>query len=565
MITKFVQECIVDFLISKKRVSKERQEVSPKWLVNQMLDDMGAVADQIDARYLDLACGQGDFITEVLSRKLAAVEQRYGDALAEKAHYSLRALMSTYGVEMLEGELKTCRHILIQMLSEHLGLSAGDDMYSAAEFVISQNIVSGDGLTLSNNAGEPLILPQWIDCGNGEFAIHDYRFEVGSDVDAQASSKANKRNSAQNVRVSAVGQAKRWAAGKVTFDVSISPEAKKLQFDVIAGIPQFHRIDGGNYASAMPLYHEYVELAQKLEPRYVSMIIPARWLFGGRGLNNFRRKMFADKRVVKLVDGFDSRIVFERSDVAGGLCYFVWDKSYDGDCTVTEYDCLMQKTQTVRPLLESGMDVFIRSSHALSMLKKISAVEQGVSTEPSSILLPMNRRFDQQVSSQKPFGLRTYFRGQDAKKSDDDVLVIQSRGEGWMPRGQVPQGLDLIDKWKVFTGKSSSEHAGQADKNGQRRVLSRTGVIPPGSVVTETFIILGAFDTEEEARNCLSYVMTKFFRFLLVARSSGQDLSKSAYQFVPIQDFSKKWTDEELFAKYGMTDAESIYVTQMIR
>ena len=275
--------------------------------------------------------------------------------------------------------------------------------------------------------------------------------------------------------------------------------------------------------------------------------------------------MLADKRVIKLVDGFDSRIVFDRSDVAGGLCYFVWDKSYDGDCTVTEYDNLMQKTQTVRPLLECGMDVFVRSSHALSMLKKISAVEQGACMQNDSIVLPTNRRFDQQVSAQKPFGLRTYFRGQDAKKSDGDVLVIQSRGEGWMPRGPVPQGLDLIDKWKVFTGKSSSEHAGQAAKNGQRRVLSRTGVIPPGSVATETFIILGAFDTEEDARNCLSYVMTKHFRFLLVARSSGQDLAKSAYQFVPVQDFSKKWTDEDLFAKYGMTDDERTYVKQMIR
>lgn len=134
-----------------------------------------------------------------------------------------------------------------------------------------------------------------------------------------------------------------------------------------------------------------------------------------------------------------------------------------------------------------------------------------------------------------------------------------------MQRGQVPKGLDLIDKWKIFAGKSSSEHAGQADKNGQRRVLSRTGLIPPGSVVTESFIILGAFESEEEAKNCLSYVMTKFVRFLLVARSSGQDLGKSAYQFVPKQDFSKKWTDEDLFAKYGMTDAECIYVTQMIR
>jgi hypothetical protein len=129
----------------------------------------------------------------------------------------------------------------------------------------------------------------------------------------------------------------------------------------------------------------------------------------------------------------------------------------------------------------------------------------------------------------------------------------------------VTAGEDLIDKWKVFTSKSSSEHAGQVDKNGQRRVLSLSGVIPPGSVVTETYVLLGVYDTEQQARNCFSYVTTRFFRFLVATRSSGQDLARSAYQFVPLQDFSQPWTDQKLYAKYDLTADEVAYIEKVIR
>ena len=188
-----------------------------------------------------------------------------------------------------------------------------------------------------------------------------------------------------------------------------------------------------------------------------------------------------------------------------------------------------------------------------------------VETGSTSLCLPEAKRFERQVSSQKPFGLRTFFRGSDKESSKNDVVVLQSGGRAWTSRSKVPGGQDLIDKWKVFTSKSSSEHAGQVDKNGQRRVLSLSGVIEPGSVVTETYILLGAYDTEKEARNCFSYVVTRFFRFLLVARSSAQDLARSAYSFVPLQDFSRAWTDKKLYAKYELTDDEIAYIEKLIR
>lgn len=334
-----------------------------------------------------------------------------------------------------------------------------------------------------------------------------------------------------------------------------------MQFDVIIGNPPYQLDDGGFGASAIPIYNRFVEQAKMLEPRFLTMVIPSRWLFGGRGLDEFRRAMLTDNRIRKLVDYSDSRQVFPAVDVAGGVCYFLWDRDKPGDCSVVEYTQGTEPSEVTRPLLEPGAEVFIRSNRALPILREVMRVETG----SDSLLLPEDKRFDKQVSSQKPFGLRTFFRGATKKSPEKDVLVIQSGGRGWVSRTEITVNADLIDKWKVFTSKSSSEHAGQADKNGQRRVLSLSGVIPPGSVVTETYILLGAYDTEEEARNCFSYVITKFFRFLVAIRSSAQDLSRSAYQFVPVQNFSEPWTDQKLYTKYGLTDEEVAYIERLIR
>jgi site-specific DNA-methyltransferase (adenine-specific) len=334
-----------------------------------------------------------------------------------------------------------------------------------------------------------------------------------------------------------------------------------MQFDVIIGNPPYQMDDGGFGASAMPIYNKFVEQAKALDPRYLVMVIPSRWLFGGRGLDEFRKVMLSDNRIRKLFDYPDSRVVFPSVDVAGGVCYFLWDRDNPGECKVVEFEHGQEPSEAVRPLLEHGAEVFIRSNRAIPILRKIMRVETG----SESIFLPNDKKFERQVSSQKPFGLRTFFRGAERKSPANDILVIQSGGRGWTSRSQVTVGQDLIDKWKVFTSKSSSEHAGQVDKNGQRRVLSLSGVIPPGSVVTETYILLGAYDTELEARNCFSYVVTRFFRFLIAVRSSAQDLARSTYAFVPVQDFSRAWTDNMLYEKYGLARDEVTLIERLIR
>jgi len=333
-----------------------------------------------------------------------------------------------------------------------------------------------------------------------------------------------------------------------------------MQFDVIIGNPPYQLDDGGHGASALPIYQKFVEQAMALEPRYLSMVIPSRWLFGGRGLDSFRRNMLADRRIRKLVDFQDSRQAFQGVDVAGGICYFLWERDNEGECEVETHDPRGSATITRRPLLEPGADVFIRRVEGISILRKIHKTETG----NSGIILPPQLRFEKQVSGQRPFGLRTYFRGRPREK-ETDILVLQSGGKAWMDRGDVSEGIDLIDKWKVFTSKSSSEHAGQADKNGMRRVLSRSGILPPASVITETYVLLGAYDAEAEAKNCLSYVTTKFFRFLIALRTSAQDLPRSAYSFVPVLDFSRPWTDVDLYQRYGLSQEETDLIESSIR
>lgn len=334
-----------------------------------------------------------------------------------------------------------------------------------------------------------------------------------------------------------------------------------MQFDVVIGNPPYQLSDGGQGASAIPIYNKFVEQAKALQPRFLSMVIPARWFFGGRGLDSFRRDMLEDRRIRQIVDFPDSRQCFPNVDVAGGICYFLWDSDEQGDCRVISHGFGGHESESVRPLLEPGCDIFIRNNEHIPILKKIVRVETG----QNGVVLPKEQRFDQQVSGQKPFGLRTFYRGTPAKANEDDVVVLQSGGRAWAPRAEVSESVALIDKWKVFTSKSSSEHAGQVDRNGMRKVLSLSGVLPPASVLTETYILLGTYDDEPAARNCFSYVTTRFFRFLVAARASAQDLPRIAYSFVPLQDFTRSWSDDDLFKKYDLSPEEIELITSTIR
>jgi len=331
-----------------------------------------------------------------------------------------------------------------------------------------------------------------------------------------------------------------------------------MQFDVIIGNPPYQLDDGGYGKSAAPIYQLFVEQAKKLEPRYLSMVIPARWFAGGKGLDEFRESMLSDNRIRSINDYLSAADVFPGVGLKGGVCYFLWDRDHPGQAKVTTHFKDWPISTAARPLLENDVDVFIRFNEGLSILKKVMALETGT----HSLALPQGQRFDQLVSSRKPFGLETTFKGR-ATKRPGDVLIYQNGGIGYTPRGSIPAGADLVDKWKIYIGRAAPG-TGNRDTY-PHRIISTPFVGEPGSISTETYLCIGPFDTKTEAESALSYLSCRLTRLLILLHKPSQDTTRKVYTFVPTQAWTKQWTDVDLYAKYGLTDDEIAFIKGIVR
>jgi hypothetical protein len=332
-----------------------------------------------------------------------------------------------------------------------------------------------------------------------------------------------------------------------------------MQFDVIIGNPPYQLDDGGYGTSAAPIYHLFVEQAKKLEPRYLSLVIPARWFAGGKGLDEFRKSMLTDNRVRSIDDYLSASDVFPGVGLKGGVCYFLWDRANPGHCRVSTHFKDWPVSTANRPLLEEGVDVFIRFNEGLSILKKVVAVETG---ESQSLSLPDSKRFDQLVSSRKPFGLETTFKGKASKRAGD-VLVYQNGGTGYAPRGSITTGTDLIDKWKLFAGYAAP---GTGNKDTYpHRIISTPFVGEPGSISSETYLCFGPFDSKAEAESALSYLSCRLTRLLILLHKPSQHVTRKVYTFVPTQDWTRRWTDKDLYEKYGLLASEIAFIEKIVR
>ena len=321
-----------------------------------------------------------------------------------------------------------------------------------------------------------------------------------------------------------------------------------MKFDVIIGNPPYQLGDGGGGAgkSATPIYQLFVMQALKLNPRFLSMIIPSRWFNGGKGLDDFRKKMLNDTHMSRIVDFADSKDCFPSGvDIPGGICYFLWDSHHDGMCSVT--NVAKDGRQTTEDRVLNEFDTFIRQNKAVDIVKKARAFNEKMMSEV--------------VSSRKPFGLES------KQKFDEtgDIFLRNSTGLGKVNSSRLLSGHDLVNRWKVIVSKVSFEHAGVPDKEGKMRVLSVVQKLQPPSACTESYLVAGVFDTEEEANNMISYLNTKFARFLIMQMLASMNMSKSSYSFLPVQDWKKSWTDEELYKKYGITDDEISFIENIIR
>ena len=321
-----------------------------------------------------------------------------------------------------------------------------------------------------------------------------------------------------------------------------------MKFDVIIGNPPYQLSDGGGGAgkSAAPLYHKFVEQAKKLKPRYLSMIIPSRWFNGGKGLDDFRSSMLKDTCVSHIVDYADSKDCFPGGvDIPGGICYFLWEREYSGQCSVT--NIMKGGEQITADRVLDEYPTFIRNNNAVSVVHKVVSKHE--------------QMFNEIVSSRKPFGLESNTKFD----ATGDVILRSSSGMGKIDKNRILVGYELLDKWKVIVSKVSFEHAGVPDKDGMMRVLSVVQILPPNSACTESYLVANTFDDEAMANNFASYLKTKFVRFLIMQMLASMNMLKASYSFVPVQDFSKPWTDEELYAKYGLTDEEIAFIESMIK
>jgi hypothetical protein len=332
-----------------------------------------------------------------------------------------------------------------------------------------------------------------------------------------------------------------------------------MQFDVIIGNPPYQLGDGGFGTSAAPIYQLFVKQAKALEPRYLSMVIPARWFAGGKGLDEFRASMLADDRLRSIDDFLSASDVFPGVGLKGGVCFFLWDRDNRGPCRVATHFKDWPVSVASRTLLEDGVDVFIRFNEGLSILKKVVAVESG---QTHSLSLPKSKRFDRMVSSRKPFGLDTSFKGEVTKRAGD-VLVYQNGGTGYLARSSVSTGAQFIDKWKVFTGYAAP---GTGNKDTYpHRIISTPFVGEPGTISSETYLCIGPLNSKRQAESVLSYLSCRLTRLLILLHKPSQHTTRKVYAFVPTQEWTRKLTDEDLYAKYGISASEIAFIEKVVR
>ena len=320
-----------------------------------------------------------------------------------------------------------------------------------------------------------------------------------------------------------------------------------MQFDVIIGNPPYQMKGGAGGSSDSSIYHLFVDQAKKLEPKFLAMVVPSRWLAGGRGLEEFRRKMLSSAQLFKLIDFPVSKEVFPNVEVKGGICYFLWSANHNGPCDVTVIRG-SEKSCSARQLNE--FDVFVRDPKAVGILRKVLKASETSITEI--------------LTADTPFGIATNFeKYHDKKKAGDVALHYVRSGKryiGYVPRSQITKNASLISKWKVLVPKAGSD-GGQKIPDS---VLGKPLVSSPPSVATQTFLAFCAA-SKDEAQSIESYYRTKFFRHLVSLRKLTQDALRPMYLWVPIQAWDRKWTDKALYKKYGLTKEESDYIESVIR
>ena len=328
-----------------------------------------------------------------------------------------------------------------------------------------------------------------------------------------------------------------------------------MKFNAIVGNPPYQVMDGGTDRGAIPVYQYFMNIAKRIHPNFISLIMPARWYAGGRGLDEFRSDMIYDTHISQLHDYELSKDLFPTVDIAGGLCTILWNAHYNGVCTVTNYNAL--KDITAKRYLNQ-FNILIRSNAAIPILEKVTSRS---TSYLNNLVLSIN-----------PFGFRTYFRGSDK----GNLKILTSKGWAKVYRTEVSKGTEYIDKFKIVVGRFVPSNGEMSIKPGDGyRVLTEPQILLPTEINTETYIDTAVFKTQEEATNYKKYLLTKFARFLLRQGITSVNVTKECFAFVPMQEFTQNsdidWSkslpdiDKQLYNKYYLTNEEIAFIEKMIK
>lgn len=508
---------------------------TPPDVVNQMLDMLPQeLFESPETTFLDPACKTGVFLREIAKRLLEKQVPSYKEMLTridEKKKNNIK--------------LSPNDELFLQVLQEHIDHIFHKQIFGIAITELT-SLLSRRGVYCSKYPNSDFSVTKFDDAqGNIRFKRINHTWVNGKCKYCGANQSQYERGDELETH------AYEW------IHVLKPEEIFKMKFDVIIGNPPYQLSDGGAQASAIPIYNKFVNQAKKLRPSYLCMIIPARWMTGGRGLDDFRSEMIHDTSIQVLHDYADSSDCFTGVEIKGGVCYFLRNSHYNGKCHIYRHASNTVR-ESERFLVEEGDEIFVREDRLISIKNKVGV------TDTTS--------FDTIVSSMKPYGLRgdvfkdPYKYGLPAMSETEKagfyrVLGLDNlkRTYRYIPKDYpIPTKNTNINKWKLFVTRNWG--IGSFED-----IPSNPVIAGPGDLCTETFIEFGPFETRSEVENVLSYLKTKFFRAMVAIRKQDQGSSKAVYHYVPLQDFSKPWTDKELYKKYSLTNDEISFIETNIK
>ena len=352
---------------------------------------------------------------------------------------------------------------------------------------------------------------------------------------------------------------------KITLEDEFKVGEETVRFGAVIGNPPYQMSDGGAQASAKPIYQHFVSIGKSLASDYTCFITPSRWFAGGKGLDNFRNQMLNDNTMKELHDFLTPEDVFPNTNNRGGVCHFINDFSKtDSEVTVVTHKDNHVISRIKRNLLIDGVDIFIRDSIAVCIIKKIFNE-------------CYDENFSSMVSTRKPFGIesniiKTEIFKQSCDNLNEPIICIgKNKCIGYIEKKHVKSHEDWIDKWKVYVPRANNLGTELNDDN------LNSFVGEPNSICTESYIVVGAgtINDKNSAINVSKYLTTKFVRFMHKQAKASQDASSKTYRFIPIEDFTSEsdidWSksineiDEQLFDKYGLSMEERKHIKSSIK